>query len=54
MVAAVQTLLGSPSFAILATGVLTGASAALGTFLVVRGQAMLTDAISLVWSSVWR
>lgn len=50
MVAAIQTvqaLLDSPSFAILATGVLTGASAALlGTFLVVRGQAMLTDAIS--------
>ncbi|MFA5594719.1 MAG: metal ABC transporter permease [Trueperaceae bacterium] len=50
MVAAIQTvqaLLDSPSFAILATGVLTGASAALlGTFLVVRGQAMLSDAIS--------
>ncbi|MFA5551681.1 MAG: metal ABC transporter permease, partial [Trueperaceae bacterium] len=45
--AAMQALLDSPSFAILATGVLTGASAALlGTFLVVRGQAMLTDAIS--------
>lgn len=44
--AALQTLLDSPSFAILATGVFTGASAAiLGTFLVVRGQAMLTDAI---------
>lgn len=44
---ALQALLDSPSFAILATGVLTGASAALlGTFLVVRGQAMLTDAIS--------
>lgn len=42
-----QALLDSPSFAIVATGVLTGASAALlGTFLVVRGQAMLTDAIS--------
>lgn len=44
---ALQALLDSPSFAITATGVMTGASAALlGTFLVVRGQAMLTDAIS--------
>lgn len=42
-----QELLSNPTFAILATGVLTGASAALlGTFLVVRGQAMLSDAIS--------
>lgn len=47
MMEALQSLLDSPSFAIVATGVLTGASAALlGTFLVVRGQAMLTDAIS--------
>lgn len=42
-----QQLLSDPTFAIVATGVLTGASAALlGTFLVVRGQAMLSDAIS--------
>jgi len=47
LVQALQSLLDSPSFVIVATGVLTGASAALlGTFLVVRGQAMLTDAIS--------
>lgn len=47
MLEAAQSLLDSPSFVIVATGILTGASAALlGTFLVVRGQAMLTDAIS--------
>src|SRR5690554_5276688 len=47
MAQALQALLDTPAFAIAATGVLTGASAALlGTFLVVRGQAMLTDAIS--------
>lgn len=44
---AAQSLLDSPSFVIVTSGILTGASAALlGTFLVVRGQAMLTDAIS--------
>ena len=43
----VQALLDTPSFVIVLTGVLTGAAAALlGSFLVVRGQAMLTDAIS--------
>ena len=43
----VQPLFDDITFAILATGVLTAASAALlGTFLVVRGQAMLSDAIS--------
>src|SRR5690606_39000012 len=42
-----QALLDDIGFVIVATGVLTGASAALlGTFLVVRGQAMLSDAIS--------
>lgn len=44
---ALQSLFDSIPFSIVATGVLTGASAALlGSFLVVRGQAMLTDAIS--------
>lgn len=42
-----QPLLSDYNFAIIATGVLTAASTALlGTFLVVRGQAMLSDAIS--------
>ena len=43
----VQGLLDNVTFAIVATGLLTAASAALlGTFLVVRGQAMLSDAVS--------
>lgn len=47
MLELLQSLLDSPGFAIVATGIMTGVSAALlGTFLVVRGQAMLTDAIS--------
>jgi len=42
-----QALFDGIPFAIIATGVLAAASAALvGTFLVVKGQAMLTDAIS--------
>lgn len=42
-----QALLDNIAFTILATGVLAAASAALlGTFLVVRGQAMLSDAVS--------
>lgn len=42
-----QTVFDGIPFAIVATGVLAAASAALvGTFLVVKGQAMLTDAIS--------
>lgn len=44
---ALQALFDNIAFTILATGVLTAASAALlGTFLVVRGQAMLSDAVS--------
>jgi len=47
VVQALQPLLDNIAFSILATGVLTAASAALlGTFLVVRGQAMLSDAVS--------
>ncbi len=43
----IQALFDDVAFTILLTGVLTAASAALlGTFLVVRGQAMLSDAIS--------
>ena len=41
----IQGLLDNVTFSIVATGLLTAASAALlGTFLVVRGQAMLSDA----------
>lgn len=47
MLPVIQGLLDNVTFTIIATGLLTAASAALlGTFLVVRGQAMLSDAVS--------
>src|SRR5690606_12652287 len=47
MLSVLQPLLDDVAFTIIVTGVLTAAaSALLGTFLVVRGQAMLSDAVS--------